>query len=107
MPTGSVKLLKVSSKNEINQSNASYTFSGALYGLYKDSGCKEKIGEFKIDENGKSNVIEDLDIGTYYINEILAPHGIKKIQQSIRLRLKIKRFKKSKCVMFHKPILWI
>lgn len=55
VPTGSVKLLKVSSKNEINQSNASYTFSGALYGLYKDSGCKEKIGEFKIDENGKSN----------------------------------------------------
>lgn len=78
VPTGSVKLLKVSSKNEINQSNASYTFSGALYGLYKDSGCKEKIGEFKIDESGKSNVIADLELGTYYINEILAPHGYQK-----------------------------
>ncbi len=39
---------------------------------------KEKIGEFKIDENGKSNEIKDLDIGTYYINEILAPHGYQK-----------------------------
>ena len=46
--------------------------------MYKDSGCQEKIGEFKIDESGKSNVIADLDIGTYYINEILAPHGYQK-----------------------------
>ena len=46
--------------------------------MYKDSSCKEKIGEFKIDKSGKSNVISDLDVGTYYLNEILASHGYQK-----------------------------
>lgn len=78
VPRGSVQVKCISGKDEINRSNSSYTFSGALYGLYKDSSCKEKIGEFKIDKSGKSNVISDLDVGTYYLNEILASHGYQK-----------------------------
>ena len=78
VPKGSVQVKCISGKDEINRSNSSYTLSGALYGLYKDSSCKEKIGEFKIDKSGKSNVISDLDVGTYYLNEILASHGYQK-----------------------------
>ena len=78
IPRGSVQVKCISGKDEINRSNSSYTFSGTLYGLYKDSSCKEKIGEFKIDKSGKSNVINDLDVGTYYLNEILASHGYQK-----------------------------
>lgn len=77
-PMGSLQIQKKSKLNIISDNNASYTFKGAIYGLYKDAECKEKVDEFVVQENGYSNVISNLSIQTYYVQEIKAPHGYQK-----------------------------
>ena len=77
-PMGSLQIQKGSKMNSISDNNTSYTFKGALYGLYKDPECKEKVDEFVIQENGYSNVVSNLSIQTYYVQEIKAPHGYQK-----------------------------
>ena len=47
---------------------------GAVYGIYSDSGCTNKVDTMTTDSNGyaKSNA---LVAGTYYVKEITAPKG--------------------------------
>ena len=77
-PKGNVRLKKASQLSSITQNNVSYTFKGAEYGLYVDASCKEKIADLMIDETGYSNTISNLELKTYYIQEVLAPHGYQK-----------------------------
>lgn len=77
-PKGSVRLKKSSKSNSITQNNNAYTFKGVKYGLYADASCKEKIGDLLLDETGYSNILSDLELKTYYIQEVSAPNGYQK-----------------------------
>ena len=47
--------------------------SGAVYGIYSDSGCTIKVQELTTDENGYAKS-QALVAGTYYVKEITAPN---------------------------------
>ena len=47
--------------------------SSAVYGVYKDKDCNNKVGEITIGEKGKGTI--KLPSGTYYAKEIKAPTG--------------------------------
>ena len=47
--------------------------SSAVYGVYKDKECKNKVGEITIGEKGKGTI--KLPSSTYYAKEIKAPTG--------------------------------
>lgn len=73
-PKGKLYLQKVSSNTSITNGNSLYSLKDAQYGVYKDSGCTNKVATLATDANGKSNTVE-LDTGTYYVKETSAPKG--------------------------------
>ena len=72
--TGNVKLKKTSRNTNLTNGNANYSLSGAVYGVYTDSGCTKKVGELTTDANGNTNTL-NLEVGTYYVKEIKASKG--------------------------------
>ncbi|MBE6119507.1 MAG: hypothetical protein E7189_03590 [Erysipelotrichaceae bacterium] len=71
---GNLQISKSSALPDITDGNDCYgTMEGAQYGLYTDANATNQIGTFTIGADGNSNVIEDLDIATYYIKELKAP----------------------------------
>lgn len=61
--SGSTKLL-----------NENYSLAGAVYTIYKDHNCTEKITSLTTDESGRTNQAE-LETGTYYVKETKASKG--------------------------------
>jgi uncharacterized surface anchored protein len=47
--------------------------TSAVYGVYTDKSCKNKVDEIKINKNGLGTL--SLPYGTYYVKEIKAPTG--------------------------------
>lgn len=72
--TGNVKLKKTSRNTNLTNGNANYSLSGAVYGVYTDSGCTKKVGELTTDANGNTNTL-NLEVGTYCVKEIKASKG--------------------------------
>ena len=72
--TGKLTLTKASTNTALTSSNSCYSLSGAVYGVYTESACTNKVGELTTDASGKTNTLE-LEAGTYYIKEITAPKG--------------------------------
>lgn len=71
---GNLQISKSSALPDITDGNDCYgPMEGAQYGLYTDANATNQIGTFTIGADGNSNVIEDLDIATYYIKELKAP----------------------------------
>ena len=54
--------------------NASYSLSGAVYGVYSNSSCSNKVGELTTGTDGTSGYM-DLSPGTYYVKEISPSKG--------------------------------
>ena len=77
-PKGSVQIKKSSRLSDVSTNNVMYTLKDAKYGLYSDSSCTKKMGEFLLDEKGNSNVISNLSVAKYYVREISAPKGYAK-----------------------------
>lgn len=73
-PSGMLELLKESVDEAIVENNTCYSLENAVYGVYSDADCSQKLGELTTDSNGKSNSVE-LKEGTYYVKEISAPKG--------------------------------
>ena len=75
--TGYAKLKKVTANNKhLTNGCSQYSLAGAEYGVYSDSGLKNKVGTFTTNANGDSNTIS-LKAGTYYVKELKAPKGYK------------------------------
>ncbi len=72
--SGYLQLKKTSANPDVTMGNELYSLAGAVYGVYADSACKTKLGEFVTDVNGISEVME-LGSGTYYLKELTAPKG--------------------------------
>lgn len=73
-PEGYVKLTKTSADPSITNGNSCYSLEGAVYGVYSDGGCTNKVGELRTDASGNTNTLT-LDAATYYVKEIQAPKG--------------------------------
>ena len=54
--------------------NGNYSLAGAVYTVYKDRGCTEKVTALTTDENGRTNQAE-MEVGTYYVKETKASKG--------------------------------
>lgn len=68
-------LLKKSSANEsMTAGNSCYCLSGAKYGVYSDSACRNKVADLTVKEDGTSDEVE-LAAGRYYVKEVSAPKG--------------------------------
>lgn len=75
--TGYAMLKKVTANNKhLTDGCSQYSLAGAEYGVYSDSGLKNKVGTFTTNANGESNTIS-LKAGTYYVKELKAPKGYK------------------------------
>ena len=72
---GDLELSKTSAYPEITNDNDCYSLEGAVYGVYTDSGCTNKAGQFTTDKNGKSTSRLTLEAGTYYVKEISPSPG--------------------------------
>ncbi|WP_052083975.1 SpaA isopeptide-forming pilin-related protein [Eubacterium sp. ER2] len=73
-PEGYVNLVKTSANPSITEGNSCYSLAGAVYGVYTDSACTNKVGELRTDAAGNTNTLT-LDAGQYYVKEIQAPQG--------------------------------
>lgn len=71
---GDVTLKKSTGNSSLTSGNANYSYAGAQYGVYSDSGLNNRVGILTTDEWGNSNTLT-LDAGTYYVKEITAPKG--------------------------------
>ena len=69
-----VTLKKVSTNTAISSGNSNYTLAGAVYGVYSDSKCSNKVGELTTKADGTSNTLT-VPAGTYYAKEVTAPKG--------------------------------
>lgn len=72
---GSLYIEKSSANCAISDGNNSYSIEGAVYGLYTDIYTTNKIADLTIGADGRSNTVDQLDAGTYYVKEITAPKG--------------------------------
>lgn len=52
--------------------DSSACLSGAVYGVYSDPACTNKVSEIKVDKNGYGSAT-GLVLGTYYVKEIQSP----------------------------------
>ena len=75
-PNGKVKVIKKSTVPEIVEGNSCYSLSGAVYGIFEDEACKNKVGEITTNSEGETEELE-LKTGTYYLKELQAPQGYK------------------------------
>lgn len=73
-PLGSFALHKVSSRPSLSDGNGCYSLAGARYGIFSDADCTRSVGTITTDGTG-SGRSPDLELGTYYIKELVAPQG--------------------------------
>lgn len=66
-------LLKVNKDTQVLIGKSPVDNSTAVYGVYTDKGCTNKVAEITIGDNGRGSV--KLPSGTYYAKEIKAPTG--------------------------------
>lgn len=71
---GKGKLKKESANAAITSNNSCYSLSGAVYTVYSDRGCSQRVGTLTTDGSGNTGTIE-LNEGTYYVKETTAPKG--------------------------------
>lgn len=74
-PGGKISLTKVSSNTTISNTNATtYSRAGAVYGVYRDSACKNEAGKMTTNASGTAT-LSNLEMGTYWVKEVAAPAG--------------------------------
>ena len=71
---GQLTLEKESADKATTEGTDYYSLKGAIYGVYSDKACKNKVDELTTDSKGKTDTIK-LQLGTYYVKEIKAPLG--------------------------------
>ena len=72
---GWIKIQKSSSDTSITAGNNNYSLAGAVYGVYADAACTNKVDEITTDSSGWGECKDWHDYGTYYVKEITAPKG--------------------------------
>ena len=76
LDVGNAKLQKVSSNTSVTSENDTYSIAGAVYGVYSDNACQNRLATLTTDGNGNTDTVE-VKAGTVYIKELEAPKGYK------------------------------
>ena len=71
--TGKIKVHKESATPNVTNGNTNYSLAGAVFGIYKDEACTNKITEVTTNESGISNESDELEAGNYWVKEIVSP----------------------------------
>lgn len=74
VPKGYLNLKKVSANPALTEENTCYSLEGAEFGVYTERECTNQVGILITDATGSSNTLE-LDEGTVYVKELVAPKG--------------------------------
>ena len=74
--TAGINLVKISGDTSITNNNDAYTLKNAVYTIYDDADCKNKINTMITDINGKAS-INNLPLNKYWIKETSASKGYK------------------------------
>ena len=70
---GGIAVQKVSGRNGKSKPlNEEYSFKGAMFTIYRDKDCTDRVGSITTDENGYGKKT-GLEVGTYYVKETRAP----------------------------------
>ena len=84
--TAKMHIRKTSAAAEVSEGNGLYSLADAVYTIYRDEACTQKVDEFRTNAEGVSNTVT-LQMGTdYWYKETTAPKGfypdkkIRKIQ---------------------------
>lgn len=75
---GFVKVYKKAASTEFNYvANCpnNYSLAGAVYGVYTDSNCTNRVARLTTGDDGSTNTSGALDPGTYYVKEISPSPG--------------------------------
>ena len=77
---GAVQVMKYSaSPNISNASTKSYSLAGAEFGLYSSqtnaNSDLNRLATLTTGSDGKTNIVKNIELGTYWIKEIKAPKG--------------------------------
>ncbi len=75
--TGKLNITKTSAAPSVTNGNDCYSLEGALYSVYYDEKCTNKIGTLKLKKDGNAEAPMELKVGTYYVKESKAPKGYK------------------------------
>lgn len=73
-PVGRATISKTSANPSITAGNSCYSLEGAVYGVYSDRACTNKVTEVTTDANGKATT-KLLATGTYWVKEITPSNG--------------------------------
>lgn len=87
---GELILEKVSADESLTLGNDNYSLEGAVYGVYSDAACTEKIAELVTDQYGKSEATS-IPEGTHYLKEITAPPGYELSEEIIAVDILVER----------------
>lgn len=69
-----IHLSKTSTDPNVTDGNTCYSLAGAVYGVYTDSDCTDRVTTITTDSNGKGNSSE-IEQSVYYLKEITASPG--------------------------------
>lgn len=72
---GSMELVKTSANTVITSENNCYDLVGTEYTVYEDQALTKEVGKLTVKADGRSNILEELKVGTYYIKETKAGKG--------------------------------
>lgn len=73
--TGGLSLEKDSALPDITLDNDCYSNEGAVYSVYGDEACQNKLADMTTDRQGRASV-EGLPLGPKFVREAIAPKGM-------------------------------
>ena len=73
-PEGYLTLKKESANPDYTNNNPAFSLAGAVFEVYSDNGCTNKVATFTTDDNGNTSTVK-LNAGTYYVKEVTPSQG--------------------------------
>ena len=65
---------KESANPDYTNNNPAFSLEGAVFEVYSDNGCTNKVATFTTDANGNTSTVK-LNAGTYYVKEVTPSQG--------------------------------
>lgn len=86
---GTVSVQKTSAMPALTSNDSRYTLAGAHYAIYADEACTQRVPDIEdlvTNDQGTTNVV-DIEAGTYWIKETVAPAGYELDDASHEIRV--------------------
>lgn len=81
-------IIKKSADEAKTSGQSCYADLSATFGIYTDAACTDEVEQVETESDGSSDVINDLDEGTYYIKELIPPDNYELSDEVQKVTLK-------------------